>query len=610
VSRPVTMGDPRRVPHLPPALLLALLGAVAGCGVPLDAPLGQAVINTCSTSSDCGSDATCTQGKCVAVSYDLGGLLLQVSPLAGATFGAGTSYVIDVGATNVPLVSVVGSTQPFLTGRDIDLSPPVSIKGGQVLLDPTTILDHNCNFPDLSVPAQLTFYRVPQLAGLPFDPVQVSTTPVTPAGNTYAYDVALVSDASDRYDVYIQPQAVPGCPTVIPPYFLPNQTIAAGSGVWQLPPVATLTATIEGLTSTTSWEIDVAEPSRGLPISAGSKLQYTIGSAGVTATAQIYAINPAAWPIFRLTPVDATQSVDPTRPTVYWDLQTVEGTDTNPKVGYTLEGLGITPISVQGQVLDPSEGTGVGARLSIQSSSLEGVNAQSAAFSADAVQTESTGRFSIGLPPGDYAVRVFPTADTGLSITDGTINWPTNMSAVDCVCGIPFELARRATVGGSITTSDGRVLSGATVGITPSQPPATQYLKSTHSLGPLQPRVETTTTDASGGFSLLADLGNVDLTVQTDPATNLPWLVIPQISPVAGTTPTPLALTSPAFLTGTVKDPLGNPVANAEIDAWYPVQSVIDPMKQIVVKIATTSTDASGAYTLVLPSSVSSSGLK
>jgi hypothetical protein len=590
-----------------------LVAVVAGCGVPLDAPLGQAVINTCSTSADCGSDATCTQGKCVAVSYDLGGLLLQVSPLADATFGAGTSYLIDTGATNVQLVSAVGATQPFLTRRDIDLSPPVSIKGGQVLLDPATILDPNpsCNFPNRSVPAQLTFYRVPRLAGLPFNPVQVSTTStVTHTGTTYAYDVALVSDASDRYDVYIEPQAVPGCPTVIPPYFLPNQTITGGSGVWQLPPVATLTATIEGLTSTTSWEIDVAEPSRGLPISAGSKLQYTIGSAGVTATAQIYAINPAAWPILRLTPIDATQAVDPTRPTVYWDLETVEGTDTDPKVGYTLAGLGITPIDVQGQVLDPSLGTGVGARLSIQSVSLEGSNAQSAAFSADAVQTQATGSFSIGLPPGNYAVRVFPTADTGLSITDGAINWPTNMSAVDCVCGIPFELARRATIGGSITTSDGRVLGAATVGITPSQPPAQKYLAGIHSLGPLQPRVEMATTDASGGFSLLADLGNVDLTVQTDPATNLPWLVIPQISPVAGAAPSPLSLTSPAFLTGTVTDPLGNPVAKAVIDAWYPVRSAIDPTVQIVVKIATTSTDASGAYTLVLPSSVSSSGLK
>ncbi len=118
-------------------------------------------------------------------------------------------------------------------------------------------------------------------------------------------------------------------------------------------------------------------------------------------------------------------------------------------------------------------------------------------------------------------------------------------------------------------------------------------------------RVESTVTDSLGGFSLLVDLGSADLTVQTDPATNLPWLVLPQLSPVAGAAPKRSSSPAPSSSAARCSNPQGMPVANAQINAWFPVPNPVDPtLTGAVVKIATTSTDASGAYTLVLPSSI------
>jgi hypothetical protein len=581
----------------PRTIVAAALAAFAGCNVPLDATLGLAPVNTCSASSSCAADAACVQGRCVATTYDLDHILLQVRPQAGAAFGAGTSYVIDPGAAGLPLVSSAAGSQPFRQSLDITLSAPATIHGGKVLL-PTF-----CNTTDGSVPAQITFYRVPQLAGLPFDPVQATTTQTTAAGLSFSFDVSL---ASDLYDVYIEPQADPAC-SAIPPYFLGAQPLTSTSTTWALPAVGTLTGTINGLTDPAAWQVAVVEPTRGLPISTGNTLELAIGSTGATLTAQIFPIDPNAWPILRLTPVD------PSRPTVYWSLQdALGGTQAYPEVNYTLQDLSLTQTAVVGQILSPDGTTGVDARLAIQSQTLAGANASNAAFSDDAVQTQPTGSFGVNLPPGTYAVRVFPTLDDQVSISDRQIKVSTISDAGACDCGIPLQLDTRATLAAAVTTPDGRPLASASAGIAPTQALVPTYLASTHSLGPLRPRVETTTTDPSGSFSLLADLGTIDLTVQPEPGSNLPWLVIPQITPDAGAAPSALAVPSPAFLSGTLYDPQKNPVANAEIDVWYPVRDPTNPTALLgtVVRIGTTSTDANGVYNLVLPSSVPSGGLK
>jgi protocatechuate 3,4-dioxygenase beta subunit len=68
-----------------------------------------------------------------------------------------------------------------------------------------------------------------------------------------------------------------------------------------------------------------------------------------------------------------------------------------------------------------------------------------------------------------------------------------------------------------------------------------------------------------------------------------------------------LTLAYPALLSGRLTDPSGTPIADADVDAWLPV---IDPASDngltgAVIRIATTTTDADGRYTLLLPASIS-----
>src|SRR5262249_11489889 len=160
--------------------------------------------------------------------------------------------------------------------------------------------------------------------------------------------------------------------------------------------------------------------------------------------------------------------------------------------------------------------------LSIQSQTLSGANAGNAVFAANADQTDPTGAFLLQLPPGTYGVRMFPAADDGFSITDSQINVPSTSS---CDCGIPLKLNPTATLSGSVASPAGPELVSPTRGTAPSATAAVPSLASMPSPGPLHPRAEPTMTAAPGLFFPPADLGLVDLTVQPDPSSNLPWLV-------------------------------------------------------------------------------------
>src|SRR6185312_1154856 len=107
--------------------------------------------------------------------------------------------------------------------------------------------------------------------------------------------------SSDTYDIYIEPDKTK-CGAEIPPYFLAGQTITQKP--LMLPTTGTLQGTINGLTDATAWQVDLVEPSRGLTISTTSAPQLAINSQGATVSVQIFPIDPGAWPILRLTPVD------------------------------------------------------------------------------------------------------------------------------------------------------------------------------------------------------------------------------------------------------------------------------------------------------------------
>jgi hypothetical protein len=569
----------------------ALLGG-AGCGVPLGTAAGLSPVNTCSSAGDCAAGSTCAQGACVATSYDLTGLLLEVHPLADATYGASTSFLIDPAAEGVVLASQ-GEGAPFITSFDAQLPAEVSIQNGLVLLDPSTA----CPVPGQGIPATLTFYRLSPFGGLSFDPVTVSSTS---AGGTdpYTYSVDLVPGT---YDVYIEPQAIKGCNDGFsyPPAFFPSQMIDAGGATpWQLPPVSTLGGSITGL-AVGVWKVDLVEPSRGLPISSVGALDGQPG--GVAVSAEISWPDASLAPILRLTPLNPAQAGAP-QPSIYWTLEgaVFSGTQDDPVVGFEVAGLEVAGVEVGGQLLDQANAiTGPASLLTFQSQSLFGDNAGNAAFSISNVPATAMGAFETTLPPGDYAIRAVPLANDPFSVSDFTLSWPASS-------GQTFTMQPKVSLGGAILTSTGEALAGTFVGVAPSATPVPTFLADTHQLDPQATRPFSSTTGAAGDFSFSVDQGSSDLVVQPDPSTRLPWLVRPKLVITPGLSLSTLALTSPAFLGGTVIDPHGMPVANAEINAWLPV---VDPGSasappSTVVKIATTSTDANGVFSLVLPSSL------
>jgi hypothetical protein len=387
----------------------------------------------------------------------------------------------------------------------------------------------------------------------------------------------------------------------------------ASKTLWQLPPVGTLSGSIQGLTQLDQWTVDLIEPVRGLPISAGTSLTLLVGSTGAQLSAQISpAANPgAASPIVRLSPikagmVDPTRpTVDPTRPTVYWKLDDISGGTQQSPVVTLNNDVVASGTEVDGQILGADGTSGVAAQLTFQSQKL---SMDSNASFVLAASTDVNGRFSVNLPPGDYWVRAVPVAADGLSITDDTLMWPMSVPMGGCVCGKTFQLDPQTKFTGMVQTPTGEPVASTSVAVAASEALVSSYLQRTLTLGPLPARAVSGTTDGNGRFSLLLDRGTSDFTVEPDPATNFPWLVKSSMTPMQETPyeKPPLRLTSPAFLGGTVTDPRGMPVANAEVDAWFAVRDATKPSRLAgtVVKIATTSTDANGAYTLVLPSSL------
>jgi hypothetical protein len=582
-------------------LALGFSIGAAACGLPPGVTDSSGPVNSCNKSSDCARESACVQGRCTATSYDLGGLLLQVRINPNAVFAPSGAFLVDPGAGGVRLVSSGPNDQPFNRPFVIKLPAPVSIQSAKVVLDTSTIVPPGCAGSDGSVPADITFFRVPPLAGLPFDPVHASTQDL---GTSYAFNVDLVSGKDDLYDVYIEPRAPPGCAMPLPPYFAPGQKIDSSRTLWTLPPVGTLTGVIAGLLDPADWQIDLIEPTRGLPISAPSSLTLDPPMLGSVIHTQVSPVYPGQDPpILRLSPIDAAKAV---RPTIHWSLggANVAGTKANPVVVLSYDVIR-KAVNVGGQILGSNGTTGVPSQLTIQSVGLQG-DVGGASFSLTQLTDGSAGQFEVPLPPGNYQIRAVPVAPNGLSITDGLLQWPAN-AMPDCVCGKTFILEPKAPLIDTVTTSNGALLAETTLAITPSQSLPRKYLADTHQLPPLLSRVVTATTDGGGNFKVLLDLGTSDFTVQPDPTTDFPWLVLPQIIPALLTKSNMsnmFALKNPAFLGGTIVDPQGMPVVNAELDAWYPVRTTSGSLTGTVVKIATTTSDANGAYTLVLPSSV------
>lgn len=579
---------------------LAIAAVTSGCGASAEGAAFVGPENTCGSTDTCAGGAACVQGTCVATTFDLDGLRVEVRPHANVAFGATTSYLFDPASAGIVLHSD-GSGRPFVEKMNPALPAQVQIRGGVVKVNDATALGAGCTLDaDRAVPASLTFYRAAPFAGFPLDPVTAST------GMTNRLDVDLVPDT---YDVYIQPQMVPGCneEQPLPPVYLSGVSITSGGAVvFPLPEVGTLTGTITGFgpDAPATWKLDLVEPVRGLPVGANVTMT-SLGPSqdGYDVKMQI------AWPddgtpILRLAPGDATK--DAARPTVFWTLAgplIISGTQTSPVIGCSVDDLYPTVTSVSLAVLGSDGFTRVPATISVQSTTLSGPDAQNAAIALNGLDTGPNGVFAGTLQQGTFTFRATPV-DNGLAITDAT--FPIS-EMTDCFCGGTIQLAPKLQLSGALTTPAGEGVPDAMAALGPAQTlPTRTYWSSTHTLPPATTRATSTATNSDGSFVLLVDPGTSDLVVQSDPATGYPWLVKPRLALSSDTQLGGLTIPYPAVLSGVVLDPNGAPVANAEVNAWFPVRDPDASKGPIgtVVKIATTTTDDNGAYVLRMPSSL------
>jgi hypothetical protein len=592
------------VKQIAASILAALFSA--GCSLAQNASEFTGPTNTCSAPSDCGDGGACVEGRCVATSYDLDKLFVEVRPHANAAFGATTSYFFDPAQAGIALTASGGA--PFVARMSPTLPAFVAVREGRVRVHEKTALEMGCSIgSDRSIPAKVTFYRSTQLAGLPLSPVTATTN------EHNRLDVDLVPDT---YDVYIEPLVAPGCngEQPFPPVYLRAQPITTGGALtWDLPVVGTLTGTIAGFGSAVpdGMRLDLLEPMRGLPVSGKATLENDPATDTYKINAKI-AWPDADAPILRLAP-ETTTADEGALATVYWKLSgaVFSGTTTNPEVKLTVDQLFGKPVPVDGFVLGSDGFTGVRATLRIQSTSLKGPDANNATYAIDGIETSGLGKFQFRLPPGTYTIRATPV-DNGLRITDFPgIEVPAD---AQCFCGQPLKLASKLELSGAVKSPLGERVQGATVSVYPAQIGAREYWNSTHTLAPIAPRVASTTTTGDGNFALLVDLGRSDVVVEPAAESGFPWLVQPRLSLEDKKDKTLLAslvITNPAILSGNVRDPNGMPVTDAEVNAWLPVRdpSADSGLAGTVVKIATASTDADGNYTLVMPSSLLPSSL-
>lgn len=588
-----------------PAVITAAVLGTAGCAIPYSDPLKAETLNHCSSNDQCGPDAACRDERCTGTQVDLTGMILEVRPNSGASFGASTSFLITPGDT-IPLQA----TDPagYSVTFDAQLPTPIPITEGKVHLEYAS----TCPLAaDSSFPATIRFDRVTDFTGFRFDSFTATATK-SDTSMVYEFDASVLPGV---YDVYIQPLPIAGCEAdTPPPVFYRKQEFKSvdDSPNWGVikPSLLQGDIAIPAGSDLTGFRLDIVEPDGGRVVSTTQVLAPGDVPLSVPVHLQFSWADTVVSPYIRLRPPDGMAM-----PSVYWGLFESLKSLSDPVVHLSVESLEVVPRIVEIQVQD-ADHNGVAATVKVQSLELSGEVAKNATFTIDDGETDPNGFFKTQLPPGTYRVRVSPTFDDTLAISEKDIKIPIlDPSKGDdpsvCICGQVVTAQRRTELSGQVSTPDQRPLAGALINTDPSQLTPVSYWSRVHALDAALPRSASAGTDDAGSFSLGVDQGASDLSVRPPEGSGYPWLVHPRVTVQLADNAVrldDLVLPSPAVLQGTILDPSGKGAANVSIDAWLPVRdsSAKDGLTGTVIQIGTTTTDAGGHYTLLLPASLAS----
>jgi hypothetical protein len=219
-------------------------------------------------------------------------------------------------------------------------------------------------------------------------------------------------------------------------------------------------------------------------------------------------------------------------------------------------------------------------------------------------QTDAAGNYSVVLPPGTYDVFIAPAPGSNLSAT--TIPSlevaPALGSGPPVAAGKDLVLSQPGTMTGRAIVADGRLLVGATVQALPaaSLAPTTDPRR--------WPRPATTTTDATGAFSLALDQGLYDVVVQPADGTGLPWVTLSSQTVFAGENTNllfgaPITVPAPMVQPLLLYDPSNNPIVRGVVRAYAATATSKNPTAGApapMIEIGNWLTDINGNVTMLL----------
>jgi hypothetical protein len=218
--------------------------------------------------------------------------------------------------------------------------------------------------------------------------------------------------------------------------------------------------------------------------------------------------------------------------------------------------------------------------------------------------------FSVHVPPGVYKVQAVPP------LPDGAPSAPGGLSAVEATWPISADVAVQAgklleIPPLAMVTGLGRV-QGAQVQALPV-PQSVLPFDQAFGEDPFSPRVSTALVDETGHFTVQADPGAFNLSVQAPDQLGFAWFVRPGVQIGAGDEDLGRAVPPlPSVLSGTVTIGARGALPSGSIRAYAYLDKNLaytrDPKEAVsVVQVAETRSDETGAFRLLIPESIADS---
>ncbi|HVY29276.1 MAG TPA: hypothetical protein VHB79_22105 [Polyangiaceae bacterium] len=619
------------------ACLLPLLGL--GCTVNATAQKDRRQHNTCNVDSDC-SNNHCSSGICQEVNGTLESLLVTVTPPSGS---------------NLPQLNFVSQLENVPTsGGSLDLTPPAAhhVSGTLSLAKGVscypTFLDENdeplkLRAPDgKSLPVDITLSLRERPLGLPqqqyFDSASTLDKLSVKLGS-YPFELTV---PGGHYDIYAATPPYQEQDCAVPPQLWrdfvlegPDAELALAPG-----PITDLTVTLhwpggDHAGDLMGWLADIIEPLDGNRLSTVAKLGAPVGSSAMVEYDVQLRYSPAiesseskaavGSDLLRLRPPASV-----TAPTIYWDLSALQLFDPkHPDItGFSKLPA---PVKVQGLLTRQDTNAPIPGYVFLISQKISGVDAGIFASYKTTFEVGADGVIDLELPPGNYRVQGMPGTRVGMN--DDSLDSIGSLRTVWPIAATPSQQFGKTLELPAIAQLTGQSpMPGAEVQAVPVAAHIGEFAavfgdtRSTASSDDgdgvpdpslptvLSPRSTTGTVDASGHFTVQADLGLFNVSVRGPESLGFAWFVRPGVV-VTGDNQDlgHLVLPRPTVLSGSCLVGLvsGNsvPAPAATIRAYAYLDKDLAYTRdrsqaRTVIQVAETRADDSGAYRLLIPPSL------